>query len=222
LIIEKSNQKRYSMKPFNLLNQKSLVLSFIIAIVFSSCSMVKSGDVNNFNRVKYHPHMKGVKLTKTDKVNQKPSIELTQAEIKEYHTKKLERTTVNENQLVLKGASVSKGKKSIAENKTSKASKRNADNTEIIQNENRLDDFLPSIALSGLSNWTDLLPVKRAMLNPAPVASDSAIGGLIWLLLVILLVLVILSILAELGGGVIGTLVAVLLILLILSLLGII
>lgn len=206
------------MKQANILNHKSTLLALIIAVIFSSCSMVKSSDVNNFNRVKYHPHLKGVKLTKTDKVEKSEAPELSQGDIVKYETEKLERTVI-ESDLIANEVSSPK----IQNRKPEKLKSIKLRTDKDVKHErSRLNEFPPFLGLSGLSNWTDLMPSNRVMFTPPPVDDESAIGGLIWLLLVFLLVLVILSILAELGGGVIGTLIAVLLILLILSLLGVI
>lgn len=206
------------MKQANILNHKSTLLALIIAVVFSSCSMVKSGDVNNFNRVKYHPHLKGVKLTKTDKVERSEATELSQGDIEKYETEKLERTVI-ESDLIANEASSPK----LQNRKPERLKSIKLRTEKEVQHEkSKLNEFPPFLGLSGLSNWNDLMPSNGTMLATPAVDDDSAIGGLIWLLLVILLVLVILSILAELGGGVIGTLIAVLLILLILRLLGVI
>jgi hypothetical protein len=208
------------MKYVNLIRQKDLLFTFIIAIVFSSCSMVKSGDANNFNRVKYHPHIKGVKLTKTEKIEKSDAPEISQAEIEKFESKKLERTTIGEDQLAIEESNFNPFERKNDKQKTVKLNKNNSKVD--ADKETALNDFSPFLGLKGWSSLKDLIPSKKPILAAPAVDDDSAISGLIWLLLVILLVLVILSILANLGGGVIGTLVAVLLILLILSLLGVI
>lgn len=192
-----------------------VILLSMLAILFSvsSCTTIRSTDSNNFTRVKYNPHLKLKKSVQktTVKVNDVEKLSPHQPEI--VAIKGLEERAVKKPLY----QSIKKEKNSELE---AKASERVSESKKV-----RLSTLLNPIhsnqpSNGTMNNWSQLIPAAHAAVEP--MASDSDLGSLIWIILVVLLVLLILGVLADLGGGLIGTLLAVLLILLILRLLGII
>ncbi len=204
------------MKQFNQFKTKSFfTLAVLIAFAFGSCTMVKSTDVNNFNRVKYNTHVKLNKKSQQEKLEVNKMESINNADLAIIETENKHEILVAENKTEVKEVQPKKIKRnkaiqnySSAINSTKKASNSSAKAVEST-------NFM-------LNKLQDLVPFATANLEPAPVSSDSALGNLIWLILVVLLVLILLSILGGLGGSVIGTLIGILVILLILRLLGII
>ena len=195
---------------------KKLFASIIIASVFASCSMVKSPQSANFNRVKYNAHLKLAKKDTKEKLPEtvksfeeetklisSESSRLAQMQLKTFKTPLLAST----NSLDPKTADPIKVK---AEQVTVEPSKKEK----------------PLMGLFGQA--TELMhpkTINEYLNKPLPIATvadDSDLGNLLYLILVIILVLIIIGIIADLAGGAVGALIAVLLILLILRLLGII
>lgn len=204
------------MKQFNQMKTKSLfTLVILIAFAFSSCTMVKSTDVNNFNRVKYNTHVKLNKKSQQEKlvVNKMESIDA--AEVSAIDTESNHEILLAENHTAVKEVQPKKIKRAKAIQNYSSAINSSKKPTKSSAKAIATTDFM-------LNKIQDLVPFATANLEPAVAQSDSALGSLIWLILVVLLVLILIGILADLGGGLIGTLIAVLLVLLILRLLGII
>lgn len=202
------------MKKITKQSSNTIIVLSIIALLFSlsSCTAIKSTDSNKFTRVKYNPHIKLKKSVDrtTVKVHKvEPLIAHEPSVLKE---KKNEERTVR--QPLFKPFSKKENGELLAKKSV----------VSVSNNVSLFSLFNPALNNTKSNNffndWNHLLPTVNATLEP--MASDSDMESLVWIILAVLLVLLLLSILAELGGGLIGALLAVLLILLILRLLGIV
>lgn len=201
------------MKTLTKQSSHLFILVSILSLLFSisSCTAIRSTDSNNFTRVKYNPHLKFKKSVEKTTVEENKIEKLVSHKLTTVSTEQEEKTV---KQPLYKTIQKKDNGELTAEATVKKEAKK-------VKLTSLLNPSHSSQTEGGfINNWSQLIPATNIVLEP--MASDSDLGTLIWIILAVLLVLLLLSILAELGGGLIGTLLAVLLILLILRLLGII
>lgn len=192
-----------------------LSLFLVLAIGLFSCTMVKSPQSASFHKVKYNPHLKFANKTSKEKLPEtvssfkEESAEESNSNEKA-KVKPIQRLGSDFQNLTASVSSILAKPKSVEqkelETEVSKTNELSKSKTEPIFN----SDF----KIEKESNITSYLN------SPAPVASDEALGDILYIILVVLLILIVISLIAELAGGLVGALIAVLLILLILRLLG--
>lgn len=193
-----------------------LSLFLILAIGLFSCTMVKSPQSADFHRVKYNSHLKFAKKANKEKLPETVSSfeaeNKSNAQVyKESIVEPINRS-VNYKNLTASINTTAAVPKTIQQ----KELKAQVETVETKSERNSEPIFNPNAEAKERSNIASYLN------SPVPVASDAALGDILYIILVVLLVLIVLSLIAELAGGLVGALIAVLLILLILRLLGIV
>lgn len=195
---------------------KKLFSTVIIASVFASCSMVKSPQSANFNRVKYNSHLKLAKNETKEKLPETVTSFEEETEIRSKKAKKMEHMQAKRYATPLLAST------NLLIPKKAKPINQNANQVEIVPNKKENQ----SLGLFGEA--TDLMHPKSVReylnkpLSTSAAVEDPALGNLLYIILVVILVLIVLGLIADLAGGLVGTLIAVLLILLLLRLLGIV
>lgn len=194
---------------------KKLFFSIIITSVFASCSMVKSPQSANFDRVKYNAHLKLAKKELKERLPETVKSFEQESASTSSKSPKLERMELKKLNTPVMAS-------------TNSLSPQMASPIKVSTNQVSIESSKKEKPLMGLfGQATELMhpkSIKEYLNKPLPVAvdNDSALGNLLYLILVVILVLIIIGIISDLAGGAIGALIAVLLILLILRLLGII
>jgi len=193
---------------------KKLFSTVIIASVFASCSMVKSPQSANFNRVKYNAHLKLAKNESKDKLPETVKSFEEETSIATYKAERMEQIKPKKYSTPLLAST------NLLTPKKASPIKQKASEVEIAPNKKEK----PSIGLFGeASNMMHPNSIREYLNNPLPVAAavdDPALGNLLYIILVVILILIVIGLVADLAGGLVGALIAVLLILLILRLLG--
>ena len=196
---------------------KKLFSTVIIASVFASCSMVKSPQSANFNRVKYNAHLKLAQKETKNKLPETATSFEEESKRPSLKAEKMKRMKPKRHSTSLLAST------NLLTPKKVEPLKQSASQFEVASNKEEKQ----SIGLFGQA--TDLMHPKsiREYLNkPLPTsaaaADDSALGNLLYIILVVLLVLIVIGLIADLAGGAVGALIAVLLILLLLRILGIV
>lgn len=195
---------------------KKLFTSIIIASVFASCSMVKSPQSANFDRVKYNAHLNLAKKELKERLPETVKSFEQESAPTSSKSSNLERMELKKLNTPVVASTNSVSPKMASPIKVA------TDQVSIIEPSKKEK---PLMGLFGQA--TELMhpkSINEYLNKPLPVAvdNDSALGNLLYLILVIILVLIIIGVISDLAGGAIGALIAVLLILLILRLLGII
>tara|TARA_R110002072_G_scaffold280790_1_gene443200 strand:- start:580 stop:1173 length:594 start_codon:yes stop_codon:yes gene_type:complete len=194
---------------------KKISVIAILAIFLASCSMVKSPQSSNFQKVKYNAHLKKA-TNSSDKKLATTINSFDEVQEMESNSQKDLATT---KQTAIKSPLLASVPLVTTKKEVSKINSPSTD--EVVSNKLKKKTTI-------FNEVTAFQPLKKAnesivSLNAAAAAEEGdGIGGLLYLLLVIILVLIILGLISDIGGGAIGTLIAVLLILLILRLLGVI
>ncbi|MEX2380626.1 MAG: hypothetical protein WD530_07765 [Vicingaceae bacterium] len=191
-----------------------LSLFLVLAIGLFSCTMVKSPQSADFHRVKYNPHLKFAKKADKEKLPETVSSFAKEESEKiaskdEKHIEPMDRT-VSYNSLTASVQAASAAPKTT-EQKELKAEVEVVETKSKSKTEPIFNPYAEAMERSNISSYLN---------SPAPVASDAALGDILYIILVVLLILIVISLIADLAGGLIGALIAVLLILLILRLLG--
>jgi len=188
-----------------------------IAVLLTSCSMVKHSPSASFKKVKYNSHLKFAKKNSPAKIdemaydqvqkgqeNERFDSTLSEIPKSTYKFKEKNRSHLRKIRKVKRSASnlaaLMSGKKAVE-----KSQHKNA------------QPFNPPVP-----NFTDRA-VNHSLAPLEPIAvDDNDVLDLIYIILLVLLVLIVVGFIIDLSGGLLGTLIAILLILLILHLLGLI
>jgi len=193
---------------------KKLLSTVIIASVFASCSMVKSPQSANFNRVKYNAHLKLAKNESKEKLPETVKSFEEKTEIASNKAEKMERMKPKKYTGPLLAST------NLLSPKKAEPIKEKASQVSVSPNKKEKQ----TMGLFG--NTTNMMrpnSIREYLNNPLPVAAASDeldLGNLLYIILVVILILIVIGLVADLAGGLVGALIAVLLILLILRLLG--
>lgn len=191
-----------------------LSLLLIMAVGLFSCTAIKNPQSANFQRVKYNSHIKFAKKSTKEKLpetvssfDKEDNSEMEASSKGDY--KPIRRINTYKNLTASVNAASASPKKSSNEEfikEVESVEHKSKNKTAPIFNANLLKD-----KESNISSYLN---------SPAPVASEEALGDILYVILVVLLILIVISLIADLAGGLVGALIAVLLILFILRLLG--
>lgn len=193
---------------------KKLLSTAIIASVFASCSMVKSPQSANFNRVKYNAHLKLAKNESKEKLPETVKSFEEETEIASKKPEKMEQIQPKKYSTPLLAST------NLLAPKKAEPLKKQINEVEIAPNKKEK----PSMGLFGqATNMMHPNSIREYLNNPLPMATAAEeldLGNLLYIILVVLLILIVIGLIADIAGGAVGALIAVLLILLILRLLG--
>lgn len=193
---------------------KKLFSTVIIASVFASCSMVKSPQSANFNRVKYNAHLKLANNESKENLPETVKSFEEETKIASNRPEKMEQVQPKSYSTPLLAST------NLLSPKKANPIREKVNQVEVAPNKK----VSPSMGLFGqATNMMHPNSIREYLNNPLPMATAADqldLGNLLYIILVVLLILIVIGLIADLAGGAVGALIAVLLILLILRLLG--
>ena len=184
--------------------KKLNVLTFsLIAILFASCTLVKSPQTASFQRVKYNTHLKLAKTEKSDKLEKVKSEQIAEVNT-EIDSKEMAYIVNKEFNI----------ENELPKQKVLKKKDVEINTYQVAQNEEA------SLEIKATPKSNSLQASTSVVLEPVASSTTAGLGDILYVILVVLLILIVIGLIAELAGGLVGALIAILLILLILRLLG--